>query len=268
MTSSVGIFVPAYNVEKYVGESINSITSQSYNDFQYVLIDDCSEDDTLGAAKAAVKDSDSRFSFSRREEHCGKIGQVKNEAIALLGDHEYICHVGSDDTISPNCLEIFVNYMDANPEIGACCGNFTCFNNQGQQWTLPHVANSGSYDPSVLLQYMCLFPFRFYRKLIVEKVGGYSNELTSAVDYDLALKLDEITRIHRIKDPITYYYRQHESQVSTKSRPEQDKNAKKALKDALIRRNIDGKVIGDRPPFNIEVRPPKEEEHFIWGRQE
>jgi hypothetical protein len=202
-----------------------------------------------------------------REEHCGKIGKVKNEAIDKLSrEHEYICHVGSDDKIPPNCLEIFVNYMDKHPEIGACCGNFICFNDQGQQWTLPHVTNSGDYDPNTLLQYMCLFPMRFYRRSVVEEVGGYSDELTSAVDYDLALKLDEITKIHRIKDPITYHYRQHDFQVSTRARPEQDLNAKKALEDALKRRGIDGKVKNNRPPFIIEVAQKKEEEHFIWGK--
>jgi glycosyltransferase involved in cell wall biosynthesis len=264
---SVGIYIPAYNVGKYIGESISSITSQSYTDYEVVIIDDCSSDNTLDAAANSVKSDDSRFILKRREEHCGRIGQVKNEAIALLGDHEYICHVGSDDIIPENCLELFVNYMDKNPEIGACCGNFICFNDQGQQWTLPHVANSGDYDPSTLLRFMCLFPMRFYRKSVVEKVGGYSNELTSAVDYDLALKVDEVTRIHRIKDPVTYYYRQHDFQVSTRARPEQDQNAKRALQNALVRRNIEGKIVGDRPPFRVEMKTPKVEEHFIWGKK-
>jgi len=265
--NSVGIYMPAHNVELYVGKSISSITSQTFDDFQLVFIDDCSDDNTLLEAKRRVKNDDPRFVFQRREEHCGRIGQIKNEAIALLDSkHEYICHVGSDDYIPNNCLEIFVNFMDEHPEIGACCGNFICFNDQGQQWTLPHVASSGEYDSNTLLRYMCLFPMRFYRKSVVDQVGGYSNSLTSAVDYDLALRLDEITTIHRIKDPVTYYYRQHGSQVSTKARPEQDQNAKKALQAALLRRKIDGKVINDKPPFVIKMATKKEEEHFIWGK--
>jgi hypothetical protein len=110
-----------------------------------------------------------------------------------------------------------------------------------------------------------MFPLRFYKKSVVEKVGGYSNVLSSAVDFDLALKIDQIATIHRIKEPITYYYRQHSNQVSTKARHEQDLNAKKALEDALKRRGINGKVINDKPPFIIEKN--KEEEHFIWGKK-
>jgi len=266
MNSSVGIYMPAYNVGDYVKEAISSLTWQSYSDWELVFIDDCSEDDTFKNAQSVVKASDNRVSFYKREEHCGRIGQVKNEAIAKLSKkHEYICHVGSDDTVPKNCLETFVTYMDKHPEIGACCGNFICFNDEGKQWSFPHVSNAGDYNPNTLLQYMCLFPMRFYRWAVIDTIGGYSNELTSAVDYDLALKIDEIAKIHRIKDPITYYYRQHSQQVSTRSRSEQDLNAKKALESALVRRGINAIVKNAAPPFILERKESEEEKHFIWG---
>jgi glycosyltransferase involved in cell wall biosynthesis len=256
MKNSIGIFMPAYNVEKYCRESIRSIINQTYKNWELVIIDDNSTDQTYNRCLDESM-NDSRISVIARDSHCGRIGQVKNEAIELLSkNHEYICHVGSDDRIPSNSFEIFVNYMDKHQEIGVCCGNFICFDDSGKTWTFPHVANSEEYDSSVLLKYMCLYPLRFYRKAIVESVGGY------AVDYDLALKVDEVTKIHRIKDPITYHYRQHEQQVSTKARPEQNLNAKKALENALKRRNINGEVENNQPPFNIKN---KEEEHFIWG---
>jgi glycosyltransferase involved in cell wall biosynthesis len=263
--SSVGIYMPCYNVSPYIGEALASITSQSFTNWELVVIDDCSDDDTFEQAQSNVKDRETRVKLFKREEHSGRIGQVKNEAIAKLSkNHEYICHVGSDDIIPQNCLEIFVTYMDKHPEIGACCGNFICFNDEGKQWSFPHVSNSGDYDPDTLLRYMCLFPHRFYRWSVVNAVGGYSNELSSSVDYDLALKIDEITKIHRIKDPITYYYRQHSQQVSTKFRGEQDLNAKKALENALKRRNINAIVKNNAPPFILEIE--EEEKHFIWGK--
>jgi glycosyltransferase involved in cell wall biosynthesis len=250
-------------VSKYIDESINSIKKQTFINWELVIIDDCSGDNTYEIAK---KHSCNNIRVYKADHHYGKIGVLKNECISkFIGNHEYICHVGSDDFIPNNCLEIFVDYMDKHPEIGACCGNFICFNDQGQQWTLPHVANSGDYDPNTLLRYMCVFPQRFFRKSVIDKVGGYSNSLSSAVDFDVCLKIDEISTIHRIKEPITYYYRQHSNQVSTKARHEQDLNAKKALEDALKRRGINGKVINDKPPFIIEKN--KEEEHFIWGKK-
>lgn len=247
--------MPAYNVEKYIFESIKSIKAQSFKDWKLVIMDDSSSDNTYNVVKTILDttiEQDERITLLKREEHCGRIGQIKNECIAFLNDCDYICHVGSDDLIPESCLETFVSFMDKNPEIGVCCGNFICFNDEGKTWSFPHVANSGEFNPNTLLQYMCLFPMRFYRKAIVDKVGGYSNELTSAVDYDMALKVSEITKIKRIKDPISYLYRQHSEQVSTKNRGEQDLNAKKALQMALNRRGINGVVVGDKPPFKIE----------------
>lgn len=260
MSNSVGIYMPCFETEKYIEQSIQSIRKQNFENWELIILDDGSTDKTY--EKALLLSSDNIKVF-KRDSHIGRIGQIKNEAISKFSkSHEYICHVGSDDVIPPYCLKTFVNFMDANPEIGACCGNFLCFNDEGKTWSFPHVANSGEFDSAVLLRYMCLFPMRFYRSEIIKKVGGYNSDLSSAVDYDLALKIDEVTKIHRIKEPITYYYRQHIQQVSTKARPEQNINARKALESALKRRGIDGVVKNDAPPFIIE----KNKSQFIWGK--
>ena len=271
--SRVGIYMPAYNVEKHIKQSIESIISQTFCDWKLVIMDDCSDDRTFEAAQkvSAVLPfmsthpfKDDQIEVFKREEHAGKIGVVKNESIAKLPDCEFICHVGSDDYIPNNCLELFVNFMEANPDIGAACGNFECFDNSGKRWSYPHVANSGEFNPEVMLSYMCMFPMRFYRRETIEAVGGYSNELSSAVDYDLALRISEKFEIKRLKDPITYYYRRHYNQASTKGKTEQDMNAKKALQAALKRRNLIMEVVNDIPPF--QLKQIEEKVHMIWGK--
>lgn len=260
---SVGIYIPCYNVGKYIEESLNSIINQTYKNWEIVILDDCSTDKTF---EIANKYKSEKIGVHKKDFHSGKIGYLKNYAISLLkNNHDYICHVGSDDYIIPECLEIFTNYLDKNENIGACCGNFICFDNTGKKWSFPHVTNSEDFNPDTLLRYMNLFPMRFYRKSIVDKVGGYDNNLTSAVDYDLALKISEITKIHRIKNPVTYYYRQHSEQVSTKERNDQDLNAKLALQNALKRRGVKGIVENNSPPFIIKYID--EEKQFIWSKK-
>jgi glycosyltransferase involved in cell wall biosynthesis len=245
---SVGIHIVSYNVEKYVLEAINSILSQTYGDFELIILDDASTDNTFDVIKE-IKDD--RVKSYKREKHSGKIGALHNECISKFEkQHEYVCYVDSDDYISKDCLKTFVDFMDKNKDVGAACGSFICFDDSGKKWSFPHVTNSGEFNRDILLKYMCLFPMRFYRKSCVDMVGGYSNDLTSAIDYDLALKLDEITKIRRIKEPVTYFYRQHATQVS-KRRQEQDLNAKTALENALKRRGIDAKVVNSAPPFQL-----------------
>lgn len=261
--TKVGVYAPTYNVAKYVGAMIDSINKQTFVDWKLAIIDDGSTDGSYEVALKAA-DDDSRIIVERRESHDGRIGRIKNETIKLLGDVDYLVSVDSDDLIPKDTLKIFSEFLDNNPDVGALCGNFICFNDEGKRWVFPHVANSGGFDSDILLRYMCYFPLRFYRKKFYDKIGGYDNELTSAIDYDMALKLDEVTTIKRIKEPISYYYRQHDIQVSTRARPEQDSNARKALEAAIERRGLNCKVIGDRPPFRLEEI--RESAHFIWGK--
>lgn len=259
--SKVGIYAPTWKTALYVGEMIKSIQAQTYQDWVLGIIDDASDDNSYEAALKAAG-GDPRILISKRDTHNGRIGHIKNETIKLLGDVDYLASVDSDDLISPEAIEIFANFLDNNPDVGAACGNFICFNNEGKQWAFPHVVNSGDFDSNVLLRYMNYFPMRFCRKEHFDAVGGYDNELTSSIDYDLALKLDEVCTIRRIKEPVTYFYRQHNVQVSTRARPEQDQNAKNALERAVKRRGLNVEVIGDKPPFQLKTT----QSHFIWGK--
>jgi hypothetical protein len=98
----------------------------------------------------------------------------------------------------------------------------------------------------------------------MEKVGGHNTTMKSSEDYDLALRVDEITKIHRIKNPITYHYRQHPTQTSRRTHLAMEGYARDALQRALDRRGIKGKVINDLPPFQIEMQKEKQ---FIWGKK-
>lgn len=257
----VGIFMPAHNVVKYIGDAIRSIINQDLDNWSLVVLDDTSDDNTFDAA---VEVSDSRCFITRNGDRCGLIGKLKNEAIGYLADEpEFICHVGADDMIPPDCLSSFVAFMRANLDLAAACGTFDCFDDSGKRWMMPHVQNMKGFDRNILLKFMNFFPMRFYRYEAIKAVGGYSNELSSAVDYDLALKLDEKFKLGRLDGKITYHYRQHPNQVSTAARPEQDLNAKKALQAALDRRGLGQEVVNSAPPFQLRGR----EGHFIWGKR-
>lgn len=257
--TKVGIYMPARNTAKYIGEAIKSIIAQDMGDWTMVVLDDASDDGTFEAAKQAA---DSRCLVVRNDSRCGLIGRLKNQAICLLPETEFVCHVGSDDLIIPECLSSYVEFMDRRKDLAAACGKFQCFD-QEKSWMMRHVEICREFDSGTLLRYMNFFPHRFYRRQIIEAVGGYSNELSSAVDYDLALRLDEGFELGML-DKITYLYRQHPTQVSTAARREQDLNAKKALQASLDRRGLDLEVVNDAPPFMTRRR---DQEHFIWGRK-
>jgi len=257
--AKIGIYMPAFNVERYISDSINSIIAQDFKDWKFIVLDDGSTDNTYNIAS---KIQDDRCAVFKNDSHCGLIGKLKNEALGLLPDTEYVCHIGSDDKVTPDCFRSHLAFLDNNPDLAAACGTFSCFNDEGKEWIFPHVARQG-FDRNILLKYMNFFHFRMYRKEAIMEIGGYSNTLSSAVDYDLALRLDEKFKLGRL-NKTTYYYRQHSSQVSTASRIKQDMNAKKALQDSLDRRGLGLEIINNSPPFQTR---PRLQDHFIWGKK-
>lgn len=242
--STVGIYMPAYNVEKYIGQSIESVIKQTHLDWNLVIVDDGSSDKT---AEIASSYNDKRIKVIKNGNHSGFIGRLKNQAMNEL-NNEIVCHVGSDDLIPTYALKTFVDFFSSNPDVGVCCGSFLCFD-ENKKWIPSHVNNNNPYSSEAMLKYMCLFPLRVYRKKYVDMVGGHSTELSSAEDYDMGLKLDEVTKIHRIISPVTLFYRQHKNQVSKREKEQENLNAKQALQNALNRRGISKKILNDRPPF-------------------
>jgi len=253
--------MPAHNVVAYIGDAIKSIIAQDFKDWELVVLDDASDDGTF---EAAMKVANDHCCVLRNDTRCGLIGKLKNESIDRLYKPEFICHVGADDTIPPDCLSSFVSFMRVNLDLVAACGTFDCFDDAGNKWMMPHVLADKGFSRERLLRYMNFYPQRFYRKEAVEIVGGYSNTLSSAVDYDLALRLDEKFpgRLGRLEGKITYHYRQHPLQISRAARLEQDLNAKVALQTALDRRKTGQEVVNDKPPFQLR----EQEGHFIWGK--
>jgi glycosyltransferase involved in cell wall biosynthesis len=143
--AKVGVYAPTYNVAPYIDEMIKSIQSQTFQDWVLGIIDDGSTDGSYEAAVEAKGDDD-RIIVKRKDDHDGRMSRIKNETIALLGDVDYLASVDSDDIIPPNTIQVFSDFLDKNPDVGAACGNFVCFNAEGKQWTFPHVANSGEFD--------------------------------------------------------------------------------------------------------------------------
>lgn len=118
MTPLVSIIIPAYNVEKYVGEAIDSVLSQKYRNFEVLISDDGSVD---GTKRVIDKYQDNRI---RRFHNPENIGQVltKNRLLSEASG-ELITFLDADDYISADRLSLMVDAFAANPGLGLCGSN-------------------------------------------------------------------------------------------------------------------------------------------------
>ena len=100
---AVSVVIPMYNVDKYVGECLDSLLAQTFQDFDVIVVDDCSTDNSLEIVKSYESKFDGRLNIAQTEKNSGGAGEPRNIGIEL-STGEYISFINPDDTIMPNTL--------------------------------------------------------------------------------------------------------------------------------------------------------------------
>lgn len=109
------VTIPAYKAQ-FLKEAIESVTSQTYDDWELIIVDDCSPENLEAIVKPFL--ADSRISYYRNEKNCGAVNVVDNWNICLshcTGD--YVICMGDDDRLLPCCLEELSKTIDKYPEL-------------------------------------------------------------------------------------------------------------------------------------------------------
>jgi glycosyltransferase involved in cell wall biosynthesis len=110
--SIVSVIMPAYNAARYIGEAIESLLNQSFTDWELVLVNDGSSDETLAIAQSYA---DPRIKITTQANQ-GEAG-ARNTGLNLATG-KYISFLDADDLYLPNALDSFVRYMEAHPDVG------------------------------------------------------------------------------------------------------------------------------------------------------
>lgn len=197
-----------YNRPQYLHQAIESVLNQTRTDFQLLILDDGSTDNSLDIAEHYAAQDD-RIQLIKRP-HTGRASALK--AAHTHSQGIYIGWIDSDDLLTPTTLAETAAFLDTHPKIGMVYTDYLIIDAQnhvkgiGQRCSIPYSKNR------LLIDFMT-FHFRLYRREIYEKAGGIDQTMEMAEDYDLCLRISEITSIHHLKKPL-YYYRIHSSNLS------------------------------------------------------
>ncbi len=101
---AISVIIPLYNVEKYVAECLDSILAQTFQNFEVIVVDDCSTDSSVEIVKSYSTKFDGRLTIVRTKKNSGYAGFPRNKGIELARG-EYLYFVDPDDTITPTALE-------------------------------------------------------------------------------------------------------------------------------------------------------------------
>lgn len=118
----VSVIMPAYNAEKYIGQAIGSILGQTFEDLEFIILNDCSKDKT---EEIILSYSDERIVYVKNEKNLGVAGTL-NRGLGLAKG-EYIARMDADDISLPERLERQAAFLDENPAVAACGSNAVLF---------------------------------------------------------------------------------------------------------------------------------------------
>jgi glycosyltransferase involved in cell wall biosynthesis len=227
----VSLVTTIFDRQTFLPAMIESVLTQSYPDFELILWDDGSSDGSLQIAHHyATQDSRIKVIASP---HQGRGRSLAQACATAQG--QYIGLVDSDDLLAHHALEQTVNYLDNYPAIGLVYTDYTIIDQHGAVKSPGQHRNP--YDRDRLLVEFMIFHFRLFDTSIYKSVGGFDPEFDCSQDYDLCLKLSEVTEITKIDYPL-YYYRHHRKSISGQKRMEQLHYSQRAIENALQRRGM------------------------------
>lgn len=230
MTPKISVIMPVYNTdEDYLRTAIESILKQSYKNFEFLIIDDCS--------KSYIKDiiqsyNDIRIKYFRLSKNSGA-AIARNYAIKKAKG-SYIAFLDSDDIALPNRFSRQIEYLQKHPQIG-CLGTFVdIFGNSNKKLNFPKLIEHKEIEACMLFL-QCAFcqSSIMLRKSILDKYNiSYNKDFVPAEDYKLWLDL--IGKTHfAILDEVLVKYRFHNKNISNQQAMKQKDKCLLAQLDAV-----------------------------------
>ncbi len=205
----VSVVVVACNVDRFLSEAIESILSQTLRDFEFIIVDFGSTDNSRSiAAKYAALDDRIRF---RTIPSCS-LPEARN-AGSCLAKGRYIAVMDADDIALPNRLELETGFMENHPEVGFLGGAVEWIDVHGHSIGIHQYPSEDQELRSILLTY-CPFwhPTLMVRRDAFLAVGGYRKAFIFAHDYDLELRISDQFKCANLHQ-VLLKYRVHPSQV-------------------------------------------------------
>jgi glycosyltransferase involved in cell wall biosynthesis len=235
---AASVILPVCNGGRYLDSAIRSVIGQSFSDFEVLLLNDGSTDDSLSRLEwFAARDSRCRvFSWPNR----GLIGTL-NEGIRLARS-EILIRMDSDDICHATRFQKQIDYLNANPDcvaVGTLC---SLIDPEGLPIrTFVEVTSHEAIDAAHLAGNggNIAHPTVAMRKSLVLACGGYRDQFPHAEDLDLFLRLAEVGRLANLPE-VLLDYRQHRGSIGYRHAEVQRDSARRAVAEAKTRRGHGG----------------------------
>jgi glycosyltransferase involved in cell wall biosynthesis len=225
----VSAIIPNYNHARYLRQRIETVLGQTYRDFEVILLDDCSTDESRAIISEYAKDSRVRIEFN--ETNSGNTFKQWNKGIGLARG-EYVWMAESDDYAGHRLLERLVGVLDAEPDVTfAYCRSWRIGGDDKakgfadwyleewdpRRWTADFIANGLEACTNTFVHANSVpnASAVVFRKSVYERVGGPDESLRVCGDWKLWVLMALQGKIAYLAEPLNYY-REHDASVRSK----------------------------------------------------
>nr|WP_321465552.1 glycosyltransferase family A protein [uncultured Desulfobulbus sp.] len=233
----VSVLMPVYNAERYVDEAVKSILRQTFTDFEFIIINDGSTDQSLRIL-SAYADRDDRIRLINRENK-GLVATL-NEMIALAKG-EYLARMDADDIAVPDRFAKQATFLNENQGVVCVGGAFELIDHKSRLLTrLYPPEHDNDLQRLMLAGHTAIcHPCAMIRTFALRQVGGYDSAVPCAEDLDVWLRLGEMGLLANLRDCVLQY-RLHSFSISEEKGLKQQHDMHLACQRAWLRRGISG----------------------------
>ena len=257
----VSVVMTVFNGQAYLREAVDSLLGQTFSDFELIVIDDGSTDQTREILQAYAK-RDDRVRVTSRP-NTGVV-RAANEGIARARG-QYLARMDADDISEPQRFAVQVAYLDTNPDCVLVGSRVRIIDPYGSPVALSGQKLSHEEIERELLTtgggWAVVQPSAMMRLAAVREAGGYRGSVNMSEDHDLFLRLAERGKVVNLPEPLLRYRRHYKSLNHTQY------ESARQVKETILRQAFERRGLAFPADWKFEPwHPPQKAEQFrLWG---
>ena len=204
--SEISIVLPVYNGGDFIAQAIESILQQTFNDFELILVNDCSTDNTSEIISA----------YERQDKRIRIINNNENKKLPASlnigfrkANGTYLTWTSHDNLYKPEALECMYTELEEHSEYGMVYADYSIIDDQGKL-----IKDNVMNEPKEICKGNVIGACFLYRRNIAQQVGEYSENMFLAEDYDYWLRIYQCASLKHIHQNL-YLYRLHGKSLSS-----------------------------------------------------
>lgn len=206
---AVTLYVPSHNYGHWLGQAVDSVFAQSFPDWELILFDDGSTDDTLEICEAARARAPERVQIVHHPTPRG-LFRCANQALTMARGR-YFMRLDADDWLDESALLVMVDYLERNPDAALVYPNYWYVDADGRYLGVEHRKRAG--DEAKMLDLPAHGACTMVRRRVLKAVGGYDEAHDAQDGHELWLKVFSRYRVGDVTAPL-FFYRQHGTSLS------------------------------------------------------